>query len=437
LAEKTWAQALAALESGYAQCVVRPTWYHLDDGIKFVKGPEEVGGFRRTKAVFRANSIVKILKVQKDKIYRINLCGESNQELGSIEVQALIDDTENDICQKIASEINNRRAVAIAVVLEPRQILISPIATCHDTATIRRTGHSEKVSSIFINHEQFDLGKIKSSPSYTIERDGTTIRLISKQLPDSNSGRVFSVAVCNADNCIELEGGPRLTVELDAPIADDRPLAEIPGEVLDYAVVLRNDNPYIINVPSQWRYRPGINKTNGTIDYAIEKEKLSQSPFRRWVPAGTYMATYTRITTMEAANESGRHAVNAILRTLHQIGEPPDEREPLFNGQGKLFGDLCKIWDPEDNELADLGTVKALDEALMREGLPHVLDIFRVFEILENLPDDISMSDALKEIRSLIEDQFGGATAAMSRIGLSALEVATRAQIELMRMFFG
>ena len=37
-----------------------------------------------------------------------------------------------------------------------------------------------------------------------------------------------------------------------------------------------------------------------------------------WVLAGTYMATYTRITTMESANESGRHAAAALIFKLRQ-----------------------------------------------------------------------------------------------------------------------
>jgi hypothetical protein len=123
---------------------------------------------------------------------------------------------------------------------------------------------------------------------------------------------------------------------------------------------------------------------------------------------------------MEAANESARHGVNAIL---HQLVE--DERS--------LFGDLCEIWNPEDYELPDLEPLKELDEALMREGLPHILDIFRTSEFLENLPDDVSIANALEKIQSLTDGQFGS-TAAASLIGINVLEGAIRTQIDAMRM---
>jgi hypothetical protein len=193
-----------------------------------------------------------------------------------------------------------------------------------------------------------------------------------------------------------------------------------------------NANPYIINVPGQWSHRPGFFGGAGAghggralIWYAPPD---TDSLFRRWVPAGTYMATYTRLTTMEAANESARHAVNAILHTLL---EPPDPHL-VFNGQGTLVGDLCDIWDPEDYELQDLKALKELDAALFREGLPHVLDIFRVIEFLEHLPEDVSIGNALEQIRRALEGQLQSAAAA-SLIGLDVLESAMSAHIQTMR----
>lgn len=69
------------------------------------------------------------------------------------------------------------------------------------------------------------------------------------------------------------------------------------------------------------------------------------------------MKTYTRITSMEAANESARHAVNAILR----VSETPCDR--------------CEIWDPEDNELDDLQWLRDLDAKNFSKGLPHFAKI--------------------------------------------------------------
>src|SRR5262249_7010819 len=157
---------------------------------------------------------------------------------------------------------------------------------------------------------------------------------------------------------------------------------------------------------------------NNEIQYSSPKGSL----FHRWIPAGTYMATYTRLTTMEAANESGRHAVNAVLRKLLE----PADQTLTYNGQGKLFGDFCDIWNPEDYEPQDLSTLKDLDTALMREGLPHVVDIFRVIDMIEALPDDISVGDALLQIRKAMERQYESSIATAS-LGLS-LDSAIRTQ---------
>jgi hypothetical protein len=76
--------------------------------------------------------------------------------------------------------------------------------------------------------------------------------------------------------------------------------------------------------------------------------------------AGTFMQTFTRLTTMEAANESARHAVNAIL------GE--------YARQGGRMIEPCQIWNPEDYELTDLRYLIDLDERLFAARQPHVLD---------------------------------------------------------------
>ena len=65
-----------------------------------------------------------------------------------------------------------------------------------------------------------------------------------------------------------------------------------------------------------------------------------------------------RMTTMEAANESARHAVNAILRTIAKIDA--DQAPIVFNGQGRLIGEFCQIWNPEEHELADLLPLKKI-----------------------------------------------------------------------------
>ena len=82
--------------------------------------------------------------------------------------------------------------------------------------------------------------------------------------------------------------------------------------------------------------------------------------------AGYYTQTYTRIPSMEAANESARHAVNVIL--LHLSSK---------QARGiKHRRSLCDIWSPEDRELDDLRVLRELDARLHAQGLPHCMDIF-------------------------------------------------------------
>jgi len=117
------------------------------------------------------------------------------------------------------------------------------------------------------------------------------------------------------------------------------------------------------------RKLPSGNRTRMLINL---KGAYSQRPGRpgkyqvhsgRLVFAGTYMQTYFRLTTMEAANESGRHAVNAIL-----------ERDGFQ-------GDRCSTVNIEELEVDDLRYFVDLDRELHRQRLPHLLDILGVDEL--------------------------------------------------------
>jgi hypothetical protein len=135
---------------------------------------------------------------------------------------------------------------------------------------------------------------------------------------------------------------------------------------LDRGIEFENDRPkrnksrILINTPGLFRQRPGGREANDRIRYHLQYDSV--------VLAGTYMQTYMRLTTMEAANESARHAVNAILR---------HDRE--------YCGDLCEIIDPERVELDDLKYFVDLDRALVNAGLPHFVDILEPESLTEDL----------------------------------------------------
>jgi hypothetical protein len=112
--------------------------------------------------------------------------------------------------------------------------------------------------------------------------------------------------------------------------------------------------PFLVNRTAAYPLRPGQLHPKGG--------KRASRPFyqlwaEQYVIAGTFMQTYTRLTSMEGANESARHAVNAVIAAADVATEP------------------CEIWDPEAHELPDLAWLIELDRALWERRLPHFIEI--------------------------------------------------------------
>lgn len=146
----------------------------------------------------------------------------------------------------------------------------------------------------------------------------------------------------------------------DAFVAAYGPKARIPEPIafaLDSGLTFKAPNvrsnkyPFLVNMVHQYPRRPGA------LPDKAPKAASEYAVCGGVVLAGTHMKTYTRITSMEAANESARHAVNAILR----VSETPCDR--------------CEIWDPEDNELDELQWLRDLDAKNFSKGLPHFAKI--------------------------------------------------------------
>jgi 15-cis-phytoene desaturase len=97
-----------------------------------------------------------------------------------------------------------------------------------------------------------------------------------------------------------------------------------------------NPDPLLVNIAGSWRHRP---------DAATELDNL--------VVAGDYVRTSTDLATMEAANESARRAVNAIL---DRVGA----RQPR-----------CAVMDMY--QPAALAPLRALDRARFALGRSHVM----------------------------------------------------------------
>jgi hypothetical protein len=173
-----------------------------------------------------------------------------------------------------------------------------------------------------------------------------------------------------------------------------------------------NRTPYQIPIVGDWKNRPAGNPWDPTptlpnLDsaYPYLEPGLWQARhggyFVHWdklVFAGTYMRTFTRMTTMESANESARNAVNAILDHVveKRYGEeiqarvmppiPPtasstaSEGEELNSNFTRDFqrpspaGDYCRIWNPEENELPSLREERNADAIRFALGQPHIYD---------------------------------------------------------------
>ena len=136
----------------------------------------------------------------------------------------------------------------------------------------------------------------------------------------------------------------------------------------------RNKTPFMISRVGVYPTRPGC------LD-AANPERGYKVHFGSLVFAGTFMQTFTRMTTMEAANESGRHAVNGILR------------------HDDSMRSRCAIANPEEHEIEDLRPFIDLDRELHKLGLPHFVDILAIHELppqlLEPDPDLSQTTQAL------------------------------------------
>ncbi|BBX93006.1 FAD-dependent oxidoreductase [Mycolicibacterium boenickei] len=191
----------------------------------------------------------------------------------------------------------------------------------------------------------------------------------------------------------------------------DRGLVMADGPGQGRGRVVRNETPYLVPIIGDWDNRPGGDPWNphGTSwSFApteqwwledLERRQVWQARHGGYqvhhnsvVFAGTWARTFTRMTSMEAACESARHAVNAILDHYVWVGSGGlDRRENTvlpwlfpygFLDQGLSSpirmptpaGDYCYIFDVENREPADTRALRILDSEYCMQSLPHPLD---------------------------------------------------------------
>jgi len=158
----------------------------------------------------------------------------------------------------------------------------------------------------------------------------------------------------------------------------ERPLPKPIAYAVDANVIFdptpkKDLSPFLVNRVGAYPKRPGrlIDDARRATPPGKKPPTSKQMSFYdvyldRYVLVGTFMKTYTRLTSMEGANESARHGVNAILT------------------HGKVLCEQSEIWDPEDNEIPDLQWLRDLDERRFEEGKPHLLETLAAFDPFEN-----------------------------------------------------
>jgi uncharacterized protein with NAD-binding domain and iron-sulfur cluster len=175
---------------------------------------------------------------------------------------------------------------------------------------------------------------------------------------------------------------------------------------------IRNETPYLVPIVGDWPNRPGTDPWNPTGNSwstipneevwvaDLEQRNVFQARHGGFqvhnnsvVFAGTWTKTFTRMTSMEAACESARHAVNAILDHYIWVESGGvdrrsetalDWRTPYgFIDQGLTTpvrmpspaGDYCYVMDIENREPLDTRTLRNIDARYHDKSLPHPLDV--------------------------------------------------------------
>lgn len=161
-----------------------------------------------------------------------------------------------------------------------------------------------------------------------------------------------------------------------------------------------NQTPFLIQLPGQYDMLPGTmvpidpNRqlhTEFTYPTRSDYDDFCRIDYQltanQWAVAGSMTKTFTRLNTMEGANEAGKYAVNAIIESVYEGGVGVKEEDGylgLWDGKPGMF---CDYHNVEQDEYPEFNSLKRLDRELMKHELPHVLDILGTWEFLANMPD--------------------------------------------------
>jgi hypothetical protein len=257
----------------------------------------------------------------------------------------------------------------------------------------------------------------------TLQTDGY-ISILSVDIGDWNaSSRTPKLLGKTAWQCTRDEIAEEVWQQITTSLLRQQPDLVLPQPVwyhLDDNIVFsdrppflptENRMPYQIPTVSDWKNRPVGDPWDPTptlvnLNKPLPKELLPADSlwqakhggylihWGKLVFAGTYMRTFTRMTTMESANESARHAVNAIIdHVSDERFADKIEKRMMRSGQAlsvaqedlntnftrhfarpSPVGDYCKIWNPEEHELAIMKAARDEDAIRFAMSLPHAWD---------------------------------------------------------------
>jgi uncharacterized protein with NAD-binding domain and iron-sulfur cluster len=266
--------------------------------------------------------------------------------------------------------------------------------------TLARDGHVSVLS--------VDIGDFNTPSRYLVDESGrgkAARDCTADEIADEVWRQIVSALTSDVDNVAEA------LMPWPTWYALDRGLVMGNGPGQGHGKAVRNETPYLVPIVGDWENRPGADPWNphGTSWGSRPTEESWLEDLRQrnvWqarhggyevhhnsvVFAGTWTKTFTRMTSMEAACESARHAVNAILDHYiwvasggadHREKTTLDWRFPYdFLDQGysspvrmpSPAGDYCYVFDIENREPADARPLRTLDGQYCRESLPHPLD---------------------------------------------------------------
>jgi hypothetical protein len=407
VAQGTWAQVASGLPEAYANIIQPPAYYHLDQNMVFreTEYSTQEPGWLITGGV-RANAILRVPNNHNPQASVALVPGRAYW--AEVRVgQAGDPITTGPVKHDPGAAITLRDALYDDLVIQAAgrlvlaksndvDIVVSPIASLK-SATLRVLKGAAGAPFRLVL-EGLDMSVPDGDPAAVIEalaveldKQARDVVTVARPAPDYLTltplkGDTIRVGVLNAQRRIELVGAPSLIVKALN--------LEVPEPEEGFALI-RNDYQYIINIPGQWGARPGLRREAGAIPedfvklaqaFGVKRPEIYYAHpqtcplLEYWVGAGAHMATYTRMTTMEAANESGRHAAAALIYDLHAAAK----RNHLLHYEA-LAGDFPTIYPVEDNEVDDLDMFKKLDDVLFDMGQPHLFEVIGLTQLVESL----------------------------------------------------